>query len=338
MITKVGVFIISDYERLNLGIVTICSTFVLYKTSVSDGSNYDQYYVTILRSYVLVVLIIMDKQQLVRQPAVAGVFYPAERDQLKNIVHDMLGYASSEQFDGHIVGIVAPHAGYMYSGRIAASAYKQIHAKKYDNVIVIAPSHFEYFDGCSIYFGDYKTPLGSVSTNLEVADSIVSQSPAVVNSSRGHVREHSLEVQIPFLQMCLRDFKLIPVLMGNQDYPVANELSNAVYRVLSDSGFENQNTLIVGSSDLSHYYPAKTAKEMDDMVIKAIEAFDERGLYERVQSNVCEACGYGAIISTMLIAKALGATRSKVLSYGTSGEITQDYNSVVGYLSAIVYD
>jgi MEMO1 family protein len=280
----------------------------------------------------------MDRKNLVRQPAVAGIFYPGDKEELKDAVLGMMAYSTPEQFDGRIIGIISPHAGYIYSGRIAAKAYKQIESKKYDNVIVIAPSHFEYFDGCSIYFGDYQTPLGIVSTNVEIAHSIVSQSPAVVNSSRGHVQEHSLEVQIPFLQMCLRDFKLIPVLMGNQDYLMAKELSNAVYRGLSDSGFENQSTLIVGSSDLSHYYPAKIAKEMDDIVINDIEAFDERRLYEGVQSKICEACGYGAMISAMLIAKALGATGSKVLSYGTSGEITQDYNSVVGYVSAILYN
>lgn len=280
----------------------------------------------------------MGRENLVRQPAVAGTFYPGDKNELKNIVLGMLAYSSSEQFDGRIIGIISPHAGYIYSGRIAAKAYKQIQSKKYDNVIVIAPSHFEYFDGCSIYFGDYQTPLGIVSTNIEIADSIVSQSPAVVNSSRGHFQEHSLEVQIPFLQVCLRDFKLIPVLMGKQDYLMAKELSNAVCTVLSDPGFEDQSTLIVGSSDLSHYYPAKVAKEMDGIVINDIEEFDERRLFEGVQSKASEACGYGAMIPTMMIAKALGATEAKVLSYGTSGETTQGYNSVVGYVSAIFYN
>jgi AmmeMemoRadiSam system protein B len=126
--------------------------------------------------------------------------------------------------------------------------------------------------------------------------------------------------------------------MGKQDYFTAKELSNAVSTVLSDPGFENQSTLIVGSSDLSHYYPAKIAKEMDGIVIDDIEAFDEKRLFEDIQSNICEACGYGAMISTMMIAKTLGATKSKVLCYGTSGETSQDYNSVVGYVSGIFYD
>jgi MEMO1 family protein len=280
----------------------------------------------------------MDRKNLVRHPAVAGAFYPGEENELKNTVLGMLAYSGSEQLNGRIIGIISPHAGYIYSGRIAAKAYKQIQSKQYDNVIVIAPSHFEYFDGCSIYFGNYQTPLGIVSTNIEIADSIVSQSPAIMNSSKGHFREHSLEVQIPFLQICLPDFKLIPVVMGKQDYLTAEKLSNAVYTVLSDPGFENQSTLIVGSSDLSHYYPAKIAKEMDGIVINDIDGFDEKRLFDDIQSNICEACGYGAMISTMMIAKALGATKSKVLAYGTSGETSQDYNNVVGYVSGIFYN
>lgn len=279
----------------------------------------------------------MDRQNLVRQPAVAGTFYPGEKKQLEKTVLEMLDYYDSGQFDGQIIGIISPHAGYVYSGRIAARAYKQIQSRQYDNVIVIAPSHFEYFDGCSIYFGDYQTPLGIVNTNIDIAESMVSQSPAVMNSSRGHFQEHSLEVQIPFLQICLRDFKLIPVLMGKQDYLTAKALSNAVCTVLSDPAFENHGTLIVGSSDLSHYYPTKVAKEMDGIVINDIEEFDERRLYEDVQSKICEACGYGPMISTMMIAKVLGANKSEVLAYGTSGEASQDYNSVVGYASAIFY-
>lgn len=280
----------------------------------------------------------MDGKNLARQPAVAGTFYPAKENELKNTILGMLAESSSEQFDGRIIGIISPHAGYIYSGRIAARAYKQIQSKQYDNVIVIAPSHFEYFDGCSIYFGDYQTPLGIVGTNIQVAESIVSRSPVVVKSSTGHFHEHSLEVQIPFLQICLRDFKLIPVLMGNQDYPTAEALSNAVHAALLDPGFENQSTLVVGSSDLSHYYPAKIAKEMDGVVINDIREFDERRLFEDIRSNVCEACGYGAMISTMMIARALGATKSKILAYGTSGETSQDYNSVVGYVSGIFYN
>jgi MEMO1 family protein len=280
----------------------------------------------------------MDRKNSVRQPAVAGTFYPGEENELRNMILEMLQQTSTEQIENHIVGIISPHAGYTYSGKVAAEAYKQIEISKYDNVIVIAPSHFEYFDGCSIYFGNYETPLGIVSTNIEIADSIVSKSPAIMNASKGHFQEHSLEVQIPFLQICLRDFKLIPVVMGKQDYLTAKELSNAVYAVLSDPAFENQRTLIVGSSDLSHYYPAKIAKEMDGIVINDIEEFDEKRLFEDIDSKRCEACGYGAMISTMMIAKTLGATNSKVLSHGTSGETSQDYNSVVGYVSSIFYN
>lgn len=280
----------------------------------------------------------MDGKNLMRQPAVAGAFYPGEENELKNMILEMLSYSGSEQFDGHITGIISPHAGYVYSGRIAAKAYKQIQSKQYDNVIVIAPSHFEYFDGCSIFLGVYQTPLGAVDTNIEMAEAVVSRSQIIVSSSKGHIQEHSLEVQIPFLQICLKGFKLIPVVMGTQDYQTAEELSKAIYETLSGSRFERQRTLIVGSSDLSHYYPAKRAKDMDNIVINDIEEFDEKMLFEDIRSKRCEACGYGPMIATMMISKKLGAKKSKVLSYGTSGETSQDYGSVVGYVSSIFYN
>jgi len=280
----------------------------------------------------------MDSKKLIRKPAVAGTFYPGEKNELENTILAMLAQSGSEQLDGRIIGIISPHAGYIYSGRIAAEAYKQIRSKQYDNVIVITPSHFEYVDGCSIFFGTYQTPLGTVDTNIEMAEAVVSRSPIIVSSSKGHIQEHSLEVQIPFLQICLKGFKLIPVVMGRQDYQAGEELSNAIYKVLSDRKFENQSTLIVGSSDLSHYYPAKRAKDMDSIVINDIEEFDEKMLFEDIRSKKCEACGYGPMIATMMISKKLGAKKSKVLSYGTSGETSQDYGSVVGYVSSIFYN
>lgn len=280
----------------------------------------------------------MDRQNLIRQPAVAGTFYPRERYELQEMVLEMLSHADSEQVHGRIIAIISPHAGYFYSGRIAASAYKQIQAAHYDNVLVIAPSHFDYFEGCSIYCGKYQTPIGMVSTNIDIAESIVSRSRAITNSSRGHFEEHSLEVQIPFLQICLGDFKLIPVVLGNQDYLTAEELSNAVYSVLSEPGFRSQSTLIVGSSDLSHYHPAVIAEKMDSTLIKDMEDFDAKRLFDDIKSGRSEACGYGAIISTMLIAKRLGASAVKVLAHGNSGETTHDYRSVVGYLSSIFYN
>lgn len=279
----------------------------------------------------------MNTRSIIREPAVAGTFYPIDRSELENEVLTMLGDSRSEQLEGDIMGIISPHAGYVYSGRIAAEVYNQIRNKRYDNVIIIAPSHFEYFEGCSVVFGNYKTPIGAIETHIEMAEAIVSKSSFIKESTKGHMREHSLEVQLPFLQIALGNFKLIPVVMGSQDYSTAEDLSNSIFAVLSDATFSNNKNLIVGSSDLSHYYPVERAKEMDGIVIQDIGDFDERKLIDDISSKKCEACGYGPMITTMLISKKLGANKSRVISYGNSGDVSGDYSSVVGYLSSVFY-
>ncbi len=268
---------------------------------------------------------------------VAGTFYPIDRSELESSVLAMLGNSRCERLEDDIMGIISPHAGYVYSGKIAAEAYNQIRNKRYENVIVIAPSHFEYFEGCSVFFGSYRTPLGAVETNIEMAQAIVSKSSFIKESTKGHMREHSLEVQLPFLQIALGNFKLIPVVMGSQDYLTAEGLSNSIITALSDGRFANNKNFVVGSSDLSHYYPVERAREMDGIVIKDIEDFDDKSLCDDVRSKKCEACGYAPMITTMMISKRRGANRSRILSYGTSGDTSNDFSSVVGYLSCAFY-
>ncbi|MGH7901747.1 MAG: AmmeMemoRadiSam system protein B, partial [Thermodesulfobacteriota bacterium] len=189
----------------------------------------------------------MNTKSKIRRPVVAGTFYPADMEELRDMILNMLKDSGSEQIKGDIIGIISPHAGYIYSGKVAAEAYKQVQSYVYDNVIVIAPSHFEYFYGCSIYYGEYETPLGVVNTNIEMAEAIVANSSIILDSVKGHMQEHSLEVQIPFLQIALGNFKLIPVVMGSQDYSTAEDLSTAICTVLTDTSFENQSNLIIGS-------------------------------------------------------------------------------------------
>jgi len=290
------------------------------------GSNY----LTLALCYNFMV----NTKNITRSPAVAGAFYPGDKAELRTMILNMLEVTGLEEIEDNIIGLISPHAGYIYSGKVAAEAYKQIQGRKYDNVIVIAPSHFEYFDGCSIFFGDYETPLGTVETNVDMADALVESSDSTIESTKGHLQEHSLEVQLPFLQICLESFKLIPIVMGSQDYSTSNELSDAICQVLSRTEFDNQSALIIGSTDLSHYNPVDTSKALDGIIIKDIEDFDEKQLFDDISSNRCEACGYGPMISTMMIAKKLGANQSKILSYGNSGDTSGDYSSVVGYVSA----
>ena len=249
----------------------------------------------------------------------------------------MLESSSTDISPGQIFGIISPHAGYIYSGQIAADAYIQIQSREFDNVIVISPSHFEEFSGCSIFFGDYITPLGIIPTNKELAKSIVSSSSEIKESTSGHRYEHALEVQLPFLQVVLENFKLVPIVMGHQDYSTAENLSNALKTALLSPAFKNQKTLIIGSSDLSHYLPIEEAKKRDNIVLQDIQDFNIKNLSDDINSNKCQACGFGPILSTMLTSKNLGATHSKVVSYGTSGDVSKDYQNVVGYLSAVFY-
>ena len=249
----------------------------------------------------------------------------------------MLSSSDAEIIPGQIFGLISPHAGYIYSGQIAADAYKQILSKNFDNVIVISPSHFEDFSGCSVFFGDYITPLGIIPTNKELAKSIVSSSSEINDSPSGHRYEHALEVQLPFLQIVLENFKLVPIVMGRQDYSMAEILSNALNMALSSPTYKDQKTLIVGSSDLSHYLQINEAKKRDNIVLQDIQEFNAKKLSDDINSNKCQACGFGPIMSTMLTSQKLGATYSKVVSYGTSGDVSKDYQNVVGYLAGVFY-
>jgi len=274
-------------------------------------------------------------KQGIREPAVAGQFYPATRDQLKRDIDRFL--ENSPLFDvGHIVALVAPHAGYMYSGRVAAAAYKQIQGQNIDIVVVLAPSHVEPFAGSSIYGGNaYVTPLGTIPVHQTLREQIAQRSPDIAVSDHGHNlglfyrQEHSLEVQLPFLQCVLDSFSLIPIVMGDQSRSHCEALAEALSEALSD-----QNALIVASSDLSHFHPYDEAVRLDRVVIDSIEAFNDKKLSQDLTARRCEACGGGPIVTAMITAKALGADQAKVLMYANSGDVTGDRHQVVGYLSA----
>jgi len=266
-----------------------------------------------------------------RRPAVAGLFYPADAEQLKDDIERTLQNAHSHGISGEIKGLISPHAGYMYSGYVAAEAYKQLDSP-YEVVVVISPSHRDYFKGISVYPGNYATPLGEVPVDLELIDQLVESVPMVQASELGHREEHGVEVELPFLQLKLPEFHLIPLVMASQDWHTSFVLGNALGELL-----KKKNALIVASSDLSHFYSVKIANQLDGVVVKDVEEFDEEKFSHDIQIRKCEACGAGPILATMIAAKKLGSNRAKVLSYHTSGEISGDYNEVVGYLSGVMH-
>jgi len=235
---------------------------------------------------------------------------------------------------GEVIGMVVPHAGYMFSGGVAARAYRQIFGSRVDIVVVIAPSHCEYFTEISIYNGyGYSTPLGTLPVDKDLAQELVEQSPQIVLSEKGHrFEEHALEVQLPFLQKIFENFRFVPIVMGEHNKDNIQSLADGLARVL-----EGKKALIVASTDLSHFYDDEKANSLDQVVVDDIENFDEEKLFRDLQDGECEMCGGGPAIATMKACKLLGANKSQVLLYRNSGDISGDRSEVVGYLSAVFF-
>lgn len=268
----------------------------------------------------------------IRQPAVAGLFYPSNSSELRRELIYMLSSAEVKVNVPSIFGLVSPHAGYVYSGRTAAFGFRLLEGKNVEKVIIISPSHREYFPGISIYDGDaYETPLGIVELDKELAAKIIQGSKAISWGREGHKREHAVEVQIPFLQIVLQNFKIVPVVMGDQAKNFVDELAFQISKAVDDK------TLIVSSSDLSHFYPKKKAYELDSIVAKHISNFDYEMLQQDLDGRKCEACGGGLIVALMKAAALLDKRKSVILDRSDSGDVSGDNSEVVGYLSAAIY-
>lgn len=271
----------------------------------------------------------------IRQAAVAGSFYPGNEGSLSGMVANFLKDAVNEALPD-IIGLVSPHAGYIYSGQVAACSYKQVEKRKYESVIIIAPSHSEYFDFNSVFDGRaYKTPLGIVEVDTERAERLAGNTTYknyIKLSDFGHRSEHSLEVQLPFLQTVFENLKIVPVVMGRQDKKSIESLGNAI-----GVTFKGENILVVASTDLSHYHDYNTAAALDALVIDYINSFDPILFAGAVSSEEVEMCGGGPVAAAMIASGIFGANSSKVLCYKNSGDTGGDKSAVVGYLSAAFY-
>jgi AmmeMemoRadiSam system protein B len=270
----------------------------------------------------------------IRQPAVAGMFYPEKKMELDRTVAIVLEESQEYNIPGVIQGMVVPHAGYMFSGGVAARAYRQVFKHDVDIVVVISPSHCEYFTEISIYDGyAYSTPLGALPVDRDIAEKLLATSPQIILSDKGHrFDEHALEVQLPFLQKVFNKFRFIPIVMGEHSQDNIQSLANGLAQVLKD-----EKALIVASSDLSHFYTDEKATSLDQIVVENMENFDDEKLFEDLKSGRAEMCGGGPAMATMKACKHLGADKGRVLLYRNSGDITGDRSEVVGYLSAIFY-
>jgi AmmeMemoRadiSam system protein B len=274
-----------------------------------------------------------DRKEKLRFPAVAGQFYPGEREELSQMIDEFLENAQIPKIEGEIFGILVPHAGYIFSGPVAAHCYKAIEGKNFDTVVLIGDSHYEYFDGVSIWDrGEWETPLGRVKVDEELAKEILNFSKRFLVKDSAHLFEHSLEVQIPFLQKVLKNFKILPLIFGSEDKDW-EELARAILKSI-----EKKKILVVASSDLSHYPPYEVAQEADKRTIEGILSSDPEKFKEKIETLKklfpdvdTFACAQDTIKTILEISKNLKG-KAKLLRYQNSGDtIYGEKSQVVGY-------
>ncbi len=273
----------------------------------------------------------------IRPTAVAGHWYPGTRDSLAREVDRHLAAAGQGETSGCPRAIIAPHAGLVYSGPVAAWAYALVRECRYGAVVLVGPSHFVGFHGVSIWpRGEWQTPLGAVPVAEPLAAAIISASDAVVEHADAHGREHSLEMQLPFVARLLPGVPIVPLVMGFQTRETATALGNALAGAVAACS-EPDGVLLVASSDLSHYEDATVAARLDGVVLQYVEALDANGLMDALEQEPRHACGGGPMVSVLHAAAKLGATRARVLRYADSGDVSGDKSSVVGYMAAAIW-
>ncbi len=272
----------------------------------------------------------------IRRPVVSGMFYPAKKDTLIKLINDLINQANIEENEKSIFGLISPHAGYIYSGPTAAYGYKLLKNKKFDTIIILGPSHYTLMKGASVWpDGKYETPLGFIDIDSEVTNFLLTNNEHIEFNQIAHIQEHSIEVQLPFLQVVLKeDFKFVPIIVGNQQYEYVTTLAESLTDLLKTIKKEY---LIIASSDLSHYHSADVAQRLDKNVTNAIAEMDIKKLNELIQSQKGEACGIGPIMTLLLLSKNFNYKNIEILNLSNSGDTSGDYSRVVGYLSAAIY-
>ena len=275
----------------------------------------------------------------IRYPSQAGSFYAGSTEALKRQVESCFTHRFgpgtipkvAEEGPRRILGLVCPHAGYVYSGPVAAHSYHRLASDgRADVFVILGPNHYGVGSGLATMDGGvWRTPLGDVEVDADLAKKTVRVSGLIDPDESAHQYEHSIEVQIPFLQYLYgSSFRIVPICFRMQDLESSREVGNALAEVL-----KGRNAVVIASTDMTHYEPQRRAEEKDKKAIDAVLKMDERLLYENLQSYNISACGYGPVIALVVAAKKLDARNVELLSYKTSGDITGDKSSVVGYAS-----
>ena len=296
-----------------------------------------KYYILSLSLTILVICLFYFPDPLpadsIRKPAVCGLFYPKQAEQLTQIIENYVSESETAQRDGNIFGLIVPHAGYIYSGHVAASSYRQIKDGDYDTVILIGSSHKAMFPGASVGdFNSYSTPLGFMPVDREIVSALLRENTIFHFYPKVHKPEHSLEVQIPFLQTVLKDVRIVTILTGEFSLEISARIAQILLKVT-----QGKKVLFVASTDLSHYHGYDQAVKLDRKAIDAILSRDPSRFFHSVQNRECELCGSGAVLTLMTLAREAGAKEIRLLKYANSGDVPAgDKKRVVGYASMMV--
>ena len=274
----------------------------------------------------------------IRTPAVAGTFYPKTKQELESSIKECFlhklgpGRMFPTESEEKVIGVICPHAGYMYSGPVATNSFYAISSQRPDLVIIIGPNHWGIGkDVAAMKDGAWETPLGTVEVDSKAAEEISKESDAIDLDFASHSRDHSLEVQVPMLQeIYSHKFKILPIILIDQTLKTARELGRAIAKIA-----RNRKAVVVGSSDFTHYEENSFAHKQDGLLIEPILRMDVEKFYSVLVERQVSACGFGAMASTMTACKELGATKAELASYATSGDVTGDKSSVVGYASIV---
>ncbi len=268
----------------------------------------------------------------IRQPAVAGRFYPRDA---KTLERDLAAYTASESAENYAnaIGCVAPHAGYMYSGAVAGAVYRSLPSRS--SYLILGPNHFGRGEPFAIMSqGEWLTPLGAARIDVEFARALQHAFPLLADDSIAHASEHSLEVQVPFLQHRGDEFTFVPIAIGASRFASLESLGHGIARAIST---RKDRPLIIASSDMNHYEPDALTRVKDRKAIDRILALDPQGLYDVLQREDISMCGYGPAIAMLTAAKDLGATGAELVKYATSADTSGDTSSVVGYAGIVVF-
>ena len=271
----------------------------------------------------------------IRQPAVAGRFYPANPQQLRAEVESYLtppaGLADEPKIPA--LGCVVPHAGYMYSGHVAGAVYRRLELPQ--RFVILCPNHTGMGEPLAILSeGAWQTPLGLCEVDEKLAGELKRRMPLLSEDDQAHHSEHALEVQLPFLQILVPGFRFVPIVVGTGNFEVLSALGVAIGNTLAQ---QNQPVLVVASSDMNHYESDSVTRVKDQRAIDQLLALDPRGLYDVVRDAQISMCGYGPAVAMLTAARKLGATQAELIRYATSGDVSGDKDTVVGYAGIAVH-